>query len=306
MGTRSTTHRGITLIELLVMVTIVAVLISLLLPAMAAARVEGQKTMCMTHLRSLAQLASAYSTEDPDGVYGPVHAQANTYRGEGYAEYGGGPGIAPYVNWDEPFDPMTRPFNKMIYGVDGLANSINYDTWTNSSDEGLFEQFRCPGAETGYQEWPGWTGLPEEVEQPYFKANGTSYRMNNLVWRDGTYNAGIGDNRRYNTWIAGIYARPVNRIPDSSITVGFMEARAFQTIFVNDTWGFLSVHGELSGYHKKLGYFNMAYVDGHVSFADMGNGTYYPRTLTNSYYDVRGKWGRMDCFPFQMIRDLPE
>lgn len=286
------------------MISIVAVLISLLVPAMAAARVEGQKTKCMAHLRNLAQLASAYSAEDADGVYGPVHPQANYYHGEGYAEYGGGPGIAPYVNWDEPFDPSTRPFNKMIYGVEGMASGADdFVAGWSQSDSSMFDQFRCPGEDMGYQEWPGWQGLPEEVERSYFVANGTSYRMNNLVWREGSGSSGISNHR--NTWIAGVYGRPVNRIPDTSVTVAFMEARAFQTVFTNDTWGFLSVHGELTSYHKKLGYFNLAYADGHVSFADMGNGTYAQRTLANGYYDVRGTWGRMDCFPFEMVRDLP-
>lgn len=299
MASRAPTssHSAFTLIELLVVISILAVLISVLLPAMAAARVEGQKTSCLTRLRSLAALGVAYATDDTSAVYGPVHPMAYKYNGEGYADYGGGPGWAqaratferPY-NWDGYFDPTTRPFNHLIYGVEGVAENCLANQKT------FFEPFQCPGKEFGYQEWPGWDdAAAEEVERPYFSANGTSYRMNNLIWRDG-------DSRGIH-WVAGVYGRPVNRIPDSSAILSFMEARAFQTVYTNDTWGLTRVHGELTGYHRKLGYFNVAYVDGHAAFVDMGNGTYSPRTLENSLFDVRGTWGRMDCFPDKMFLD---
>jgi prepilin-type processing-associated H-X9-DG protein len=195
--------------------------------------------------------------------------------------------------WEHEFDPATRPFNQMIYGVEGVA-APSLDG--NAGDTTRFQEFRCPGEDFGYQEWPGWPppgGLPDEVERPYFWTNGTSYRMNNLTYQESAELF----------WIGGVYSRAVSQIPDSSITIGFMEARAFQTIHTNDAWGELEVHGELSGYHKKLGYFNVSYADGHAAYADMGNGTFYQRKLSNLFYDVRGTWGRMDCLPDKMILD---
>jgi prepilin-type N-terminal cleavage/methylation domain-containing protein/prepilin-type processing-associated H-X9-DG protein len=303
-------HRGITLIELLVVITIIAVLLSVLLPALAAARVEGQRTKCLTHLRGIAQAATAYSTDDPDGVYGPVHPMAAEYPGSrgyhaaGYADYGGGPGtvnipsVGQVYMWNQPFDPATRPLNQIIYGVDGISQpDFNNPA---AGDRNQFEQFRCPGEEFGYQEWPQWANVvASEVEQPYFVADGTSFRMNNLVW------SASSRNDKPNTMTAGIYGRPVNRIPDTALVLGFMEARAFQTIFTNDVWG-TAKHGVLSGYHKKLGYFNLSYVDGHVASANMGNGTFFQQSIRNNFLDVRGKWGRMDCFPDKSLPDPPE
>ena len=290
-------RRGISLIELLVVLTIIAVVCSILLPAMAAARIEGQRTKCLTRLRGIAQAASAYSTDDPNGVYGPVHPKGTNFRGAGYADYGGGPGIVnipatgQVFMWNQPFDPTTRPLNQIMFGVDGMAQA-GYD---GPGDMSQFQQFECPGEEFGYQEWPRWGDVvADEVEQPYFKADGTSFRMNNLVWRDFSGR----------TTIAGIYDRPINRIPDTAQTLGFMECRAFQTIFTNDCWG-TAMHGVLSGYHKKLGFFNLSYVDGHVASANMGNGTFYIPSLAYGFCDVRGKWGRMDCFPDKMLTDPP-
>jgi prepilin-type N-terminal cleavage/methylation domain-containing protein/prepilin-type processing-associated H-X9-DG protein len=289
-------HPGFTLIELLVAISIIAVLVSILLPALAAARNEGRKTQCLTRLRTLSQTAIAYSTDDPRSVYGPVHPKYREYYGDGYADYGGGPGMArlpmtferPYY-WDGNFDPATRPLNHLLYGAEGVAEN------SYAGEKSQFVDFQCPGNEFGYQEWPGNNVemLPEEVEQPYFRANGTSFRMNNLIWKES----------RATHWVAGIYGRVSSRIPQPSLTVGFMEARAFQTLYTNDTWGLASVHGELTSYHRVLGYFNVSYVDGHASFVDMGNGTFYQRTIQNSFYDVRGTWGRMDCFPERMFLD---
>lgn len=302
-------RRAFTLIELLVSISILAILVSILLPAIAAARVEGIKTKCLTNLRGLAQTATAYSTDDPRGVYGAVHPRASDYTGEGYADYGGGPGIVrierykphfsveqPFM-WGQAFGPETRPFNQIIYGVEGMAQPLDNENPQAIGDASMFQEFRCPGEDFGYQEWPSWqsvTGCPsDEIEHPYFHADGTSYRFNNLIWKENDVSH----------WVDGVYARSITQIPDTSLTIGFMEARAFQTLATNEVWGALPVHGELTGYHKKLGYFNVSYVDGHVAFVDMGNGTFFPQTLERSFYDVRGKWGRMDCLMDKMFLD---
>lgn len=276
--------RGFTLIELLVVIAIIAVLISVLLPVLGAAKVEGQKAKCQASLRDICNQASIYSQEDPKSTYGPVHPRAMEFTGEGYAEYGGGPGKAPYMNWNQQFDPRTRPFNAMIYGPAGVVAN------TAPGDRGSFQVFQCAGEDYGWQEWPGFGGNAVEMEQSYFAANGTAFRMNNLSWTDGT--------------IGGIYGRPVTRIPTTGATVGFMECRAFQTLFTNDNWGNLE-HGQLTGYHRKLSYFMLGFCDGHVSYLNMGNGTFYPRTQQYLFKDVRGSWGRMDCMPDEFYPDSP-
>ncbi len=280
---RSRVYRGFTLIELLVVIAIIAVLISILLPALSGARAEGCKLKCLATIRGITGLANTYSTDDPNGVYGPVHPEHLNFINEGYAEYGGGPGNSPFTNWGEQFDPRTRPVNKYIYG----ANDITPNT--APGDFGVFREYYCCG-DKGWQNWPGFGTLPEETEpNSYFSGNGTSYRMNNLTWNSQE--------------ITGVYQRPITRIPDTGATIGFMEARAFQTLWTNDVWGFLSEKGELTGYHNKLGWFNLAYADGHAGSLDMGDGTFYNRTAKFAFRDVRGTWGRMDCLPDEFYPD---
>jgi prepilin-type N-terminal cleavage/methylation domain-containing protein len=290
-------HTAFTLIELLVVIAIIAVLISILLPALSAAKVEGQKVKCVSNLRVLGQTAQEYANDDPKSTLGPVHPDAACFSGEGYAEFGGGPGTMDFMGWkspgepppgecppacncNNPFDPRTRAFNILIYGPGGIVAN------TEPNNRSNFEVYQCPGEDFGWQDWPGFGADPRELENPYFKANGTAFRMNNLAFTDG--------------WTVGIYGRPINRIPQTSITLGFFETRVYETLFTNDVWGGLT-HGELTGNHRKRGYFCTSYADGHASFMDFGDGTYYNHDNSipppNTGRDARGKWGRMDCLP---------
>ncbi|MDX1961520.1 MAG: DUF1559 domain-containing protein [Pirellulales bacterium] len=56
------THRGFTIVELLVVISIIGVLMSLLLPAINSARETARSTNCKNNLRQLATAAKTYST----------------------------------------------------------------------------------------------------------------------------------------------------------------------------------------------------------------------------------------------------
>jgi prepilin-type N-terminal cleavage/methylation domain-containing protein len=61
---RATSRSGFTLVELLVVIGIIALLISILMPALAAARAQANRLACATNVRTLAQVALQYAHDN--------------------------------------------------------------------------------------------------------------------------------------------------------------------------------------------------------------------------------------------------
>jgi prepilin-type N-terminal cleavage/methylation domain-containing protein len=65
---RESTLQGFTLVELLVVVGVIAVLVSLLLPALGAARAQARRTACLSNLRQTHQAMLLYANDHDDRV----------------------------------------------------------------------------------------------------------------------------------------------------------------------------------------------------------------------------------------------
>ena len=148
--------RGFTLVELLVVISIIAVLLTILIPSLQAAKQQAQATLCLAHQRSLSiayvmytddnngQLVGAYSTMPGTGaphaypwVCPPMLADGTYFgRGSGTGE-GGDPatledrlrGIRegkffPYVDGDT--DIYHCPGDKRMYEGTYIGNSQVY------------------------------------------------------------------------------------------------------------------------------------------------------------------------------------
>lgn len=276
-----------TFVELTCAMASVSVAAALLVPMLGAGSAESARLREAGNLRLISQLAFKYAADDPNGIIAPVHRDAINFVGEGYADYGGGPGTMSFFGWGDEFDPRTRPFNFYAYGFSPEVTYPQQIEQTTPGDRSLYTAFQCLGQDRGWQIWPGFFSGAGETDNSYFEANGTSFRQNNLQTSNGLS--------------VGVYGRPKDRVPVPAQTLHYLESRVFQTLWTNDTWGFLDDQGELNGYHRKLGFFMVNYADGHYSFTDFGNGTYFERNPMLSSADVRGTWGRMDCFPERLL-----
>jgi len=77
-------HKQFTLIELLVVIAIIAILASMLLPALSKAREKARGIQCMNNNRQIAQLYMLYAEDNHEILPGPDHAYIQT---AGVAEY---------------------------------------------------------------------------------------------------------------------------------------------------------------------------------------------------------------------------
>ncbi len=78
---RPSRRRGFTLVELLVVIGIIALLISILLPALSKARKSAVKIKCMNNLRSAGQLFFVYAAGNNGYFPNGINAKANTIKG---------------------------------------------------------------------------------------------------------------------------------------------------------------------------------------------------------------------------------
>ena len=144
MGQR---RHGFTLIELLVVIGIIALLIGILLPALAAVREQGRRTQCATQIRSILQAHTLYMSENKShliwtgkiGVvdhFSPDSPNSSVYidNGVDYIRYGRliGLGLVQKREFFCPSSPANDPgFNPQVFGVAGsLPPNAVYGTYS--------------------------------------------------------------------------------------------------------------------------------------------------------------------------------
>lgn len=125
--------QAFTLVELLVVISIIALLVSILLPALGQARAQAKSTVCKSNLRQLALANIGYAMEN-DGrlvlAAQDLFTGVNNHRWHGVRDTN-----------DDPFDPLRSPLAN--YLGDGKVKicpkRVNFrhnDPWTFDFEDG--------------------------------------------------------------------------------------------------------------------------------------------------------------------------
>jgi len=146
-------RKGFTLIELLVVIAIIAILASIIMPALGAAREMARSTQCKSNLRQLAIAIQLYRT-DNDGWFPPAASDimsTNLHRWHGTRP-----------DTSSPFDPKGGPlFQYLKTGrVKACPTFIDYAKTTL----GLFPIELGTGGYGYNSQYVG--GSPDDLEKP--------------------------------------------------------------------------------------------------------------------------------------------
>lgn len=229
-------RRGFTLIELLVVVAIIAVLVSILLPAMNIARRQTARVVCAANLKGIAAGWELYLQEF-DGWYLRSVIQQDNYS----FNYGGKQGIE--LEFGDALNPVGERIEKPLNPFLGLP--------LVTVDDGKI--YRCPVDD----------GSPNDgVETTLFEYRGVSYQANNYLIRSRSLRASFFDRCRSVNSQLNNTRSPLFRPRRSHID------RPSETIHFGD-YGWQNVAQGSSSWmewHKTERTFNIAFADGHVSF----------------------------------------
>jgi prepilin-type N-terminal cleavage/methylation domain-containing protein len=282
----ATVGEAFTLLELLVVVSIIALLISILVPAMAGARNEATTAKCLANIRGIAQATSIYMDTDEQRVLPWYHYPVNeAFAGQVKTctpwVFGGfkAPNPDPADgNVDSSLYPsQLRPLNALV------APEIQGSNAINDRGRDVIEIYKCP-ADRSFAASLISTDAIDVEEEPLssWEANGSSYTLNTR-WAQGYSQP--GGNFTLNDFL---YGRTPENIPFGAKLAPHLIGDGAARFIIWGEQGFYSATYRATpelpneaapqrrGWHRKFSSWAAGFADGHAVYG---------------YYDTRLVYG---------------
>jgi prepilin-type N-terminal cleavage/methylation domain-containing protein len=242
LSPRKAHQRAFTLVELLVVIGIIAVLISILLPALAKARAAGESTKCMSNMKQIAMANQIYRNDNKD-YFVPFcrdFSMLGGYVGAGFGPFGPTPEPTRWFQYLEKYTRTYEVFNCPTRDHSDPQGSVKNLT-VGSFPRGTSQI----GATCGYAyaRWIG--GFTIQNTASTSQPNAKKYNQIKTALKGIAVAADVGD---VGLFMDGRYWMTT---AETNVALGETHAR----------WKFRFMHGKAN---PKDGICNVAFMDTHV------------------------------------------
>jgi len=142
-------------VELLVVIGIIALLISILLPALSKARRSANTVVCQSNLRQIGVGLALYVTESKGFIPGPNTSGISLQQGSAF----GGTADAPVQNWDW-VSPTIGKMMGLVAGSSTMSSAQLEQVRLQRYQDIMELKLKCPENDTHYGEQYAGTALP--------------------------------------------------------------------------------------------------------------------------------------------------